>query len=319
MKKILVGYTGFVGSNLYEKGEFDAVFNSKNIEEAYGTNPEILYYAGVRAEKFLANKFPDKDMESIESAMDNITKINPSKLVLISTIDVYPDPANVDEDSIIDEKLLQPYGANRLKLEQWVKSNFKDCLIVRLPGLFGKNIKKNFIYDFIHIMPAMLTGDKFEELQDKAEKLKLSLKEDYILQDNGFFKYIAKDNEEERKNTEKRLREIFSKIGFSALNFTDSRGVFQFYDLSMLYDHIENALKHNISVLNIATEPVSVGEIYEKLTGKLFINEIAKVVPYYNYKSKYADLLDGEDGYLCNKEQVICQIEKFVKDEQENL
>lgn len=32
----LVGYTGFVGSNLYAKGTFDRVYNSKNIEEAYG-------------------------------------------------------------------------------------------------------------------------------------------------------------------------------------------------------------------------------------------------------------------------------------------
>ena len=36
----LVGYTGFVGSNLYENGSFDSVFNSKNISDAFGTNPE---------------------------------------------------------------------------------------------------------------------------------------------------------------------------------------------------------------------------------------------------------------------------------------
>ena len=28
---ILVGYTGFVGSNLYKNHKFDRVFNSKNI------------------------------------------------------------------------------------------------------------------------------------------------------------------------------------------------------------------------------------------------------------------------------------------------
>lgn len=30
----LVGYTGFVGSNLYEADRFDAIYNSKNIREA---------------------------------------------------------------------------------------------------------------------------------------------------------------------------------------------------------------------------------------------------------------------------------------------
>ena len=50
MKTALVGYTGFVGSNIYAAGSFDGAYNSKNIEEAYGTNPDLLIYAGLRAE-----------------------------------------------------------------------------------------------------------------------------------------------------------------------------------------------------------------------------------------------------------------------------
>jgi hypothetical protein len=60
---ILVGYTGFVGSNLYDAGEFDAVYNSKNIQDAFGTTPDLLVYAGVRAEKYLANNDPDKQTD----------------------------------------------------------------------------------------------------------------------------------------------------------------------------------------------------------------------------------------------------------------
>ena len=77
--KALVGYTGFVGSNLYEKGDYEKVYNSKNISEAYGSNPELLVYAGLRAEKYLANHEPEKDMECIREAEDNIIKINPKK------------------------------------------------------------------------------------------------------------------------------------------------------------------------------------------------------------------------------------------------
>ena len=63
----LVGYTGFVGSNIYAAAgdQIQAVYNSKNIERAFGTNPEILIYAGVRAEKYLANHAPEKDMRFI--------------------------------------------------------------------------------------------------------------------------------------------------------------------------------------------------------------------------------------------------------------
>lgn len=84
----LVGYTGFVGSNIYEKAQFNKAYNSKNITQAYATNPELLVYAGVRAEKYLANQFPDKDKAVIEEAMDNIKKINPKQIVLISTINI---------------------------------------------------------------------------------------------------------------------------------------------------------------------------------------------------------------------------------------
>ena len=144
MTTALVGYTGFVGSNIYASGEIDAAYNSKNIEEAYGTDPDLLIYAGLRAEKYLANNAPDKDMELILQAEENITKINPKRLVLISTIDVFKVPKDVDENSAIDTENLHPYGYNRYQLELWVRENYPDALIIRLPGLFGKNIKKKF-------------------------------------------------------------------------------------------------------------------------------------------------------------------------------
>lgn len=162
--RALVGYTGFVGSNIYVAGQFDAVYNSKNIEEAYGTEPDILVYAGLRAEKYLANNAPEKDMELIVQAEENIRKIAPKKLVLISTIDVFKVPNGVDEDSKIDTENLHAYGYNRYQLELWVQENYPDALIVRLPGLFGINIKKNFIYDYMNVIPFMLKKEKMEEL-----------------------------------------------------------------------------------------------------------------------------------------------------------
>ena len=138
----LVGYTGFVGSNLFEAGTFDAVYNSKNIKDSYGTNPDLLIYTGLRAEKYLANIAPEKDMEQIVQAKENISKINPKKLVLISTINVFKVPRNVDENSEVDTENLHPYGYNRYLLERWVREKYPDALIIRLPGLFGRNIKK---------------------------------------------------------------------------------------------------------------------------------------------------------------------------------
>ena len=305
MTTVLVGYTGFVGSNIYAAGKIDAAYNSKNIQEAYGICPDLLIYAGLRAEKYLANNAPEKDMELIRQAEENITKINPKKLVLISTIDVFKVPKNVDENSVIDTENLHPYGYNRYQLELWVRENYPDALIIRLPGLFGKNIKKNFIYDYINVIPFMLKETKFDELAAKDPELKKY----YQLQDNGFYKVNVSDDEREG------LKNRFRALGFSALNFTDSRSVYQFYNLGRLWNDIQTALNAGITLWHPATEPVSAGEVYEYLTGEKFVNELGGVPADYDYKTIHAELFNGENGYIELKNSIMSSIRGFVKGE----
>ncbi|MCI8550410.1 MAG: NAD(P)-dependent oxidoreductase [Lachnospiraceae bacterium] len=301
---MLVGYTGFVGSNLYETGQFEAAYNSKNIEEAYGMNPDLLVYAGLRAEKYLANCAPQKDMEQIFQAEKNISKINPGKLVLISTIDVFKNPGGVDETSVVDTENLHPYGYNRYQLELWVRKTYPNALIVRLPGLFGKNIKKNFIYDYKNVIPFMLKKEKMEELSVKDAAIETF----YDLQDNGFFK-LKNISDDEKLD----LKARFKNLGFSALNFTDSRSVYQFYNLGRLWNDIQTALCSGISLWHAATEPVSAGELYRYLSGEEFVNELSGPTANYDYRTIYAELFGGKDGYICEKEKVLREIEIFLK------
>lgn len=304
----LVGYTGFVGSNVYASAgnAIDAVYNSKNIEEAFGTNPDILIYAGLRAEKYLANNSPEKDMELIWQAEENITKINPKKLVLISTIDVFKVPKDVNENSVIDTENLHAYGYNRYQLELWVREKYSDALIIRLPGLFGKNIKKNFIYDYINVIPFMLNEVKFNELAAKDT----DLIKYYNLQDNGFYKVNVQEKDREL------LKDKFRKLGFSALNFTDSRSRYQFYNLSRLWNDINVALKEGIKLWHPATEPVSAGELYKYLNGEEFVNELGGIPVDYNYKTLYGEIFAGSNcGYICNKNTVMQEVKSFVKGE----
>ena len=300
----LVGYTGFVGSNIYASAgeKIDNVYNSKNIKDAYGTCPDLLIYAGLRAEKYLANNNPEKDMELILQAEENIVKINPKKLVLISTIDVFKNPNGVDENSEIDTKELHAYGYNRYQLEVWVREKYPNALIIRLPGLFGINIKKNFIYDYINVIPFMLKREKFEELLKREPELK----EYYILQDNGFYQVQVQEKDREI------LKSKFRQLGFSALNFTDSRSAYQFYNLRRLWDDIQIALSAGITLWHPATEPVKAGEIYEYLTGQMFKNELNMMPADYNYRTIYTRAFDGKDGYISDKENVLKEIEDFV-------
>lgn len=300
----LVGYTGFVGSNIYANGHFDAVYNSANIEEAYGTNPDLLVYAGLRAEKYLANNAPDQDMELIYQAEKNIKEIHPKKLVLISTIDVFKVPKGVDENSEIDTDGLHAYGYNRYQLELWVRENYPDALIIRLPGLFGRNIKKNFIYDFINVIPFMLKENKLNDLV----KEDVDIVKYYVSQENGFYKVQVQEEEKEL------LKDKFRRLGFSALNFTDSRSVYQFYNLERLWDDIQIALRAGITMWHPATEPVSAGEIYHFLTGKEFVNVMNGVPAEYDYRTVYAKYFNGAGGYISTKKEVLEQIQAFVEE-----
>ena len=302
--KALVGYTGFVGSNIYSRAgkEIDAVYNSKNIEEAFGTDPDLLIYAGLRAEKYLANNAPDKDMDLIRQAESNISKINPRKLVLISTIDVFPDPVGVCEKDPVNTEGLHAYGLNRYRLEEWVRENCPDALIIRLPGLFGRNIKKNFIYDLINLIPSMLKEDKFKELAERDSELPLY----YSKQDNGFYRAEVKPEDREK------LKEKFRRLKFSALNFTDSRSVYQFYNLSGLWDDIRKALDNDIKLWHPATEPVSAAEIYRYLTGEEFVNELSGRPAFYDYRTVYDRIFGGDNGYICTKEEILREIKAFT-------
>ena len=306
----LVGYTGFVGGNLAASGTFDGLYNTKNIEEAYDTKPDLLVYAGLRAEKFLAEKDPEADLISVYHAKETIQKIEPKNVVLISTVDVYENPAGAAENT--EAAGCGAYGRNRALFERWVQNRFKDSLTVRLPGLFGKGIKKNFIYDYIHFIPTLLNEPKFKELSEKDA----FLKDWYRLNEKGFYQLKEARPEEKRE-----LKAHFEALGFSALSFTDSRGVFQYYNLSHLFNDIFAALAHNIKILNLATEPVSIREIYSFLTGREFENHLEKEVPFYDFRTLHYSAFggfpagDGAGGYLYRKEEILTDIKTFTEKE----
>lgn len=301
----LVGYTGFVGGNIYSAagGQIQAVYNSKNVAEAYGTRPDLLIYAGLRAEKYLADHAPERDMALIRQAEEDIERIALGKLVLISTIDVFKVPKDVDEHSTIHTDGLHAYGYDRYQLECWVRERYPDALIVRLPALFGKGMKKNFLYDLIHVVPSMLRAEKFEELAARDN----GLERYYKLQDNGFYKVDVADADRGA------LKERFRRLGFSALNFTDSRSVYQFYNLAHLWQDIQTALGAGITLWHPATEPVSAGEVYTYLTGGTFVNVLSGSPADYGYRTVHAELFGGSDGYIADRGTVLAEIEGFVR------
>lgn len=150
MKTALIGSTGFVGGNILAQHAFDDLYNSKNIAEIHGKEYELVVSAGAPAVVWYANQHPEEDMQILQGLMEHLKQVQAQQFVLISSVDVYTDRVGVDEDTGIDPAKGTPYGRNRLALEQFVRQQFSHALIVRLPALFGKGIKKNFVFDLLH-------------------------------------------------------------------------------------------------------------------------------------------------------------------------
>jgi len=146
----LIGYTGFVGGNLYQQRPYDVLINSKNFQELRGQSFDRIVCAGVSAVKWQAKKDPEGDWAKISALIDILKTVQAKKFVLISTIDVYAQVQELNESFDCHTLPNHAYGTNRLKFEDFCREHFSDCLIVRLPGLFGNGLKKNVIYDLLH-------------------------------------------------------------------------------------------------------------------------------------------------------------------------
>lgn len=149
-KKCLLGYTGFTGGTLLRQTEFQYLFNSKNINELNGIDCDLTVCSAAPAQKWIANAQPDKDRENLDLLKANLRNLKTRRFVLISTVDVYKETQNVNEDTTILTDNLHAYGLHRYQLEEFVKNLFDNHLIIRLPGLIGPGLKKNAIYDLKH-------------------------------------------------------------------------------------------------------------------------------------------------------------------------
>ena len=149
MADALVGSTGFVGSNLLRQHDFRDCYHSRNIEEIAERSYDLIVCSGMPAAKWIANGEPEADRANMLRLLENLRRARAERFVLISTIDVYPDPAGVDEDSPIRHfrppRLRDPPLPARAGPE-----HFESLLILRLPALFGDGLKKNAVYDLLH-------------------------------------------------------------------------------------------------------------------------------------------------------------------------
>ena len=150
MQSCLIGHTGFVGSNLARAHPFNAFFNSSNIEDIRGKSFDLLVCAAPHAKKWWSNLHPDEDTAIVRRLSELLGTVDAQRVILISTIDVFPALSGIDESFDCHSLPNHTYGSNRLALEDAVRARFANSHVIRLPALFGPGLKKNALFDMLN-------------------------------------------------------------------------------------------------------------------------------------------------------------------------
>jgi len=243
----LIGSTGFVGGHLQKDFEFTHKYNRANISDIQSLTTDLLICAGLPAEKWKANSDPEADWSNMADLAQKISSVSADQAILISTIDVYQPAADVTEDDKPNFNGEAPYGRNRAWFETFFISQFSNTIVIRLPGLFASNLKKNFIYDLIN--------NRSDQVSNVHQESK-----------------------------------------------------FQFYDIQSIWEIIHKCRENNISLLNVATEPISAQEI-ASIFDIVLTGSQGKIE--YRMKSKYSGVFNGTGGFLQCKSEVLSGIAKL--------
>jgi nucleoside-diphosphate-sugar epimerase len=95
----------------------------------------------------------------------------------------------------------------------------------------------------------------------------------------------------------------------------DSRGVFQFYDTTRLWSDLEIAMRNELPLVHLATEPVSVADVARAAFGIQFDNPVARTPARYDMRTRYAALFGGEGSYIEDSRNVLDGIATYVANE----
>ncbi|MCJ2027836.1 NAD(P)-dependent oxidoreductase [Methylobacterium sp. J-043] len=248
--RALIGHTGFVGGNLIHAGRYDAQFNSSNSEAMRGGHFREVVCAGISAVKWKANQEPEIDQAAIDVLVENLKHVTADRFVLLSTTDVYQDAIGVTErDPTPNEGA--PYGVHRAAFERFIAKTFANHLIIRLPALYGRGLKKNAIFDL-----------RYNNMVDAI----------------------------------------------------DARGSFQWYDVRRLERDIKIITDANLTLINIAPQPVTMSAIADRFfPGKLRKPDLNNPAASYDMRTIYAGVLGGANQYHFDRETVLNGIGSYLE------
>lgn len=310
----LIGYTGFVGATLRGQHSFDGLFNSRNIAQVEGQSFNTVVCAAAPGSMFEANKKPEQDQAKIEVLTEQLSRLKAQRFVLVSSIAVLADFAGGDDEGTTKFQEDLAYGRHRRILEKFCEQHFENCLIVRLPALFGHGLRKNFIFDLMNPVPTMLQEARLENLKKELEPTLAKLVNALYAPDaaTGMLKL---DREALNRCSERpALDATMTRIGFSAIQFHNRKTTYQYYDMERLWNDICIALEAGLSHIHLSTEPLEAARIHKRLTG-IEMPETCARLHREDMQTRHAALWSRKGRYLDEADSVLDRLAAFYAGE----
>lgn len=306
----LIGHTGFVGSTLLRERAFSDTYNSQNIAAIAGREFDAVICAGAPANMWMANQNPANDEANLLAISSILSSVKAKRFILISTIAVFDDLAAGYDEFHARYEIGQAYGRNRRAFEEKLQEHFPNIHILRLPALFGKGLKKNFIFDILNPVPSFLNKERFSQLKSKVgQSLSNSLDKLYAFDSTLGMMALNRpmlDGYAEKAN----LEQAIVMAGLESSRFTNSQSWFQYYDLSRLADDIDLVISKELEVVNICSEPIAASDIHIELTGEKFENSAPKIVME-DIHSIHAESFNNNGPYLFDRADTLRRLKQF--------
>lgn len=310
----LIGATGFVGSALRRQTSFAACFNSRNVNEIAGRNFSTLVCAAAPGSMLEANTAPERDRAQIHGLIERLSKVRAKRFILISSIAVLSDFAGQHVESTADFQETLAYGRHRRELEAFVEDHFASHLVVRLPALFGRGLRKNFIFDLMNPVPSMLSAQKLEGLVT-ALSSPLSDWTAQLYTPDSATGLLKLDREVMNRDARRgALEKAVNNLGFSATQFHNRETTYQYYEIDRLWRDVGTALDAGLTHLHCATEPLKANVIHKGLTGQDMPETPARLHQE-DMHCAHAGLWGSQTPYLFDAETTLGRLQAFYAGE----
>jgi hypothetical protein len=310
----LLGATGFVGRNLQDSHDFTALYDSKTIASSSGRVFDLVVCAAAPGSMIIANRSPERDAAAIDQVIQHLSGLSAKRLILISSIATLRNFGQGQDESSADFETETPYGRNRRRLEAFCQAHFEEHLVLRLPALFGKGLRKNMLFDLINPAPSMLTDERRLELAQSISGKVWAALEPMYQRDSVTGMWVLDRMTLDVSPHLELINNAIEQAGFEALRFTNPLSTFQFFDLSTLWGLANRACQMGLTTLHLAPEPLRASDVVAALRG-IQMHESHARVHFEDVRTRHGDLFGRADGYIAGAGEVMSQLRVFMKRE----